>query len=80
MHSQSFDYHTQNTIHFINKKDEYISISLYGSVIRRQVNKRGHEIMVRNIKKFSVKTVTNGIHVTIISLTGDHYAKTISFD
>ncbi|MFB1050367.1 competence type IV pilus minor pilin ComGF [Paraliobacillus sp. JSM ZJ581] len=77
--TQTFDYHTEHTVHLINNKEENVTISLYGSVVRRQVNRKGHEILVRDIKKFSIKTVKNGIHVTITSLSGDHYAKTILF-
>ncbi len=78
--TQTFDHHTNNTIHLRKRTNEKVTISLYGSVIRRQVNHTGHEILVRDIRDFNIKTVKNGIHVTITALSGDCYAKTISID
>lgn len=76
--THSFEYHTNTSFHLTDQHGQKIVISLYGNVIRRQVNQTGHEIMVRNIKELTISTVTNGIHVTIKSITGDSYAKTIA--
>ncbi|WP_079708510.1 competence type IV pilus minor pilin ComGF [Paraliobacillus ryukyuensis] len=78
--ANSYDYHTSNSIHFISPNDENISVSLYGSSIRRQVNRKGQEILIRDITNFTVKPTKTGIQVLIRLKEGDRFAKKFTFD
>ncbi|GGM31627.1 competence protein ComGF [Paraliobacillus quinghaiensis] len=79
LHKNKYDYVENNTIHLTNESGKRITISYYPEVIRRQVNGVGHEIFVRNIETFHVKELSYGVHVSIITTSGESYAKTFSF-
>lgn len=55
------------------------SIGQYNQLIRRQVNGKGHEIYLRDVKDFTVTSLAYGFHVSILTLQGEHYEKTIVF-
>lgn len=69
----------ENQIIMIPNSGERISFELYGNLIRRQVNNLGHEIYLREIKSWDIVPVPNGIRITITSLQGEQYEKTIQY-
>ncbi|WP_112181303.1 MULTISPECIES: competence type IV pilus minor pilin ComGF [Paraliobacillus] len=79
IHENDFNYIDDNTIHLTKQTGEHILISPYQNTIRKQINNTGHEILVRNVKTFILEELSFGIHVTITTITGELYAKTISF-
>ena len=79
IYKNQYDYVENNTIHLTSESGKRITISFYPEVIRRQVNGDGHEIFVRDIDTFHVKELPYGLHVSIITTTGESYAKTFSF-
>lgn len=56
-----------------------VTIEKYQDLIRRQVNKQGHEIYLRNVKDLSFTSHDFGIRATVTSLQGEKYEKTIVF-
>lgn len=62
-----------------NEDDEIASFQKYDTLIRRQVDEGGHEIYLRDIEDFTVTSLAYGFHVTILSLQGERYEKTIVF-
>lgn len=79
VHENKFDYTTSNSIYLKNESGESVTISSYLKIIRRQINGKGHEILVRNITAFMVQELPYGLRITITIITGDIYEKTISF-
>lgn len=53
-----------NTLSLTALNGDIITITQYQHVIRRQVNGRGHEILLREVADFSL-TEENQIHITI---------------
>ncbi|WP_222928570.1 ComGF family competence protein [Oceanobacillus piezotolerans] len=62
----------------IQEDDSVVSFSLYQDVIRRQLDGRGHEIYLRDVKAFQVTSYTYGVRIKVTNLLGDTYEKTIS--
>lgn len=69
--------HTHNQLS-LKVDNNIVSFSRYGAVIRRQVNKQGHEIYQRDITDFSIKSVSNGLMVTITTHAGDVYERILT--
>lgn len=62
------------------KEDAVIAtFEQYGKLIRRQVDGSGHEFYLRDVEDFTVKLLSYGMHVNILTLQGEHYEKTIVF-
>lgn len=59
--------------------DKTVKFEQYGSLIRRRVDRRGHEIYLRDIKQVAYTPLPNGIRATVTSLQGEEYEKTIIF-
>lgn len=74
--SESYKMNKSSISYKIND-EEIGKISKYGDLIRRQVNNKGHEIYLRDIKDFSLESSTYGIHVVITTLSGEKYEETI---
>ncbi|MFC3039057.1 competence type IV pilus minor pilin ComGF [Virgibacillus xinjiangensis] len=55
------------------------TIEIYQNSIRRRVDGRGHEIYLRNIKHVEFLELNHGIRITVTSLKGDKYEKTLIF-
>lgn len=66
--------HTHNQL-LLQVDDNTVTFNRYGALIRRQVNNTGHEIYHRNISDFVLKSVANGVMVTITTLTGEVYER-----
>ncbi|MRH43136.1 hypothetical protein GH741_10640 [Aquibacillus halophilus] len=73
-------YSTVNSIVNIQKGNgEIVTIEKYQSLVRRRVAGQGHEVLVRDIKEFLIKPISNGIKIEVTTLEGDTYEKTFSF-
>lgn len=48
---------------------------LYGTVIRRQVQNKGHEIYIRNVQSVYFTHTEQGIHVELSTTNGEKYEK-----
>lgn len=59
--------------------DSEILIEQYGSLIRRQVDRKGHEILLQNIEKLSMDSNPYGIRLRIRNTLGETYEKVIVF-
>ncbi|WP_051681519.1 ComGF family competence protein [Virgibacillus alimentarius] len=73
---------SNNTVELVLEEDEEFviaSIEMYKDLIRRQVDGKGHEIYLRDIREFNLKSLPYGFKVTIVDLQGERYEKTISF-
>ncbi|MBP2078201.1 competence type IV pilus minor pilin ComGF [Oceanobacillus polygoni] len=51
------------------------SLELYGSLIRRQVNGKGHEIYLRDVEGITFTPLPYGVQVTVITTSGEKYEK-----
>lgn len=58
---------------------EIATIEKYDSLIRRQVDHKGHEVYVRDVKDLLFTNHPYGIQVMITTLQGEIYEKTIIF-
>ncbi|HLR41589.1 MAG TPA: ComGF family competence protein [Virgibacillus sp.] len=67
------------TLHVPGEEEAIASIGQYKQLVRRQVDGKGHEIYLRDIKDFTITSLAYGFHVSILSLQGEHYEKTIVF-
>jgi len=56
-----------------------VTIEKYNDLIRRQVNRKGHEIYLRDIENVFFKKIPYGISASIISSKGVKYEKHIVF-
>lgn len=62
-------------LHLFN--DDVVTIELYRQLVRRQLNGKGHEIYLRDIESFQIRSLPFGFTIHVTSLKGDHYEKTI---
>lgn len=75
----SFFVNNNNQLYFELNTGEIVIIEQYGSLIRKQVDGKGHEVYLRDVKNFSLKDLSYGIKVTVETIQGDAYEKTIVF-
>ena len=69
-----------NKLYLTLNEEETAKIETYQDVqVRRQVNNKGHELYLRNIKELKFEEVSYGIRTTVISKQGVTYEKTIIF-
>lgn len=75
---ESKNYHVnKDTISYQLENDDVSTFSKYQNLIRRQVNKKGHEIYLRDIQHLKIESVKYGVHLSITSIRGKTYEKTI---
>lgn len=55
------------------------TIGQYKDLIRRQVDREGHEIYLRDIKEVAFSTYSYGIRASVTTLQGEYYEKKIIF-
>lgn len=73
-------YGNHKILYFVNDNNRTIKISLYGSLIRRQVNDQGHEILLRDVDDFYVSIDEDKIIlITVTFRNGDRYEKTLAY-
>jgi len=66
----------QQSITYTNSTNRTISISAYGQNIRKQVNRQGHEILLRDINGYKVTILDEKFICMIVTLrNGDSYEK-----
>ncbi|WP_047979922.1 competence type IV pilus minor pilin ComGF [Ornithinibacillus contaminans] len=58
---------------------DLVTIEEYGRLIRRQVNRQGHEIYLRDIGNMTISPLPYGFTIGISSLQGEIYEKDIVF-
>jgi len=72
-------YERNNKLYFTVNERETATIEKYQDVIRRQVNRKGHEIYMRNIEQLETESLAHGIRVIVTTITGETYEKTILY-
>lgn len=60
-----------------HQEDDIATISSYQDVVRRQVNGKGHEIYLRNVKFINFEPLPSGIQVQVTNIEGELFEKTI---
>jgi len=78
IHSQSYQV-KNNKLYLYNTLGETITIEKYSTLIRRQVDRMGHEIYLRNVKSVSFKKLPYGLHVIVTLNGGETFEKSIIF-
>jgi competence protein ComGF len=77
---QAINYHVEDKKIYLTLIDgDTVTIEQYGDVVRRQVDGKGHEIYLRDIQDFHVRSLDYGFKLSITSFEGEHYEKTITF-
>ncbi|WP_058307458.1 ComGF family competence protein [Gracilibacillus massiliensis] len=66
-----------NQLYFLQNNGDIVVISLHKHKIRRQVNQRGHEELVRNIQEFRVAENEDDIKIYILTDSGEQIEKTL---
>src|SRR5699024_4926952 len=61
-----------------NSDNDQILISKYNNTIRRQVNRTGHEILLRDIEKFELKYNDHYLLIQLQMESGNTYEKVIT--
>lgn len=56
---------------FLKEGEEVISYEKYKDKIRRQVNMKGHEVMLQKVKSMKFEQIVNGVKLTVTDLN-DH--------
>lgn len=69
-------YVKNNRLYFKNKNGQLIKIEKYGSVVRRQVDRKGHEIYLRDVENFTIKQLDHHIFIEVHLKSGEVYEKT----
>lgn len=69
--------HDKNILYFTLNDEETAQIEQYKDTIRRRVNRKGHEIYLRNIKSILVRPNKIGYHYTVNTTKGESYEKVI---
>lgn len=71
-------YSENNTLYFKLKNGDIAKVEMYSQLIRRQVSNQGHEIYLRDVASWNVEPLAYGSKITVTTLKGDTYEKTIS--
>lgn len=70
----------QNRLYYRLETGETAKIEYYPPhLIRRQVEGRGHEVYLRNVKSFKTEELAAGVKITVITQKGDMYEKVIGY-
>ena len=72
-------YGNRHTLYLEQNNQRTIKISSYGSLVRRQVNEQGHEIVLRDINEFRVSETENMLHVNVMFRNGERYEKVLAY-
>src|SRR5699024_3401861 len=67
----------QKSINYELRNGEIAEISKYNDIVRRRVQGKGHEVFLRDVKKLSLKRISNGIQVELTTEQGEIYEKQI---
>ncbi|WP_379601261.1 competence type IV pilus minor pilin ComGF [Oceanobacillus profundus] len=55
------------------------TLELYGTLVRRQVNGKGHEIYLRDVVGISFTPLPYGVQVTVITTSEERYEKKFAY-
>lgn len=55
------------------------TLELYGTLVRRQVNGKGHEIYLRDVEGISFTPLPYGVQVTVITTSEERYEKKFAY-
>ncbi len=66
-----------NQLYFIQTNDDIVTISFHHQKIRRQVNSRGHEEILRDIKGFKLTERKDDIVIELTTDSGEQIEKTL---
>lgn len=72
-------YTSNNQLFFTLSTGETAQFHNYQDVIRRQVQGRGHEIYLRDVKSLMTTELPYGVHVQVTTLKGDTYERTLVY-
>lgn len=64
-----------NQLFFFQTNGDLVTISFHNNKIRRQVNGRGHEEILRNIKEFKLMNRNNDIAILLTTDSGEQIEK-----
>ncbi|SFL82384.1 Putative Competence protein ComGF [Gracilibacillus orientalis] len=64
-----------NQLHFMQTNGDLVTISYHNDKIRRRVNSRGHEEILRNIKDFNLTDSGDDIAIELITDSGEQIEK-----
>ncbi len=64
----------ETNISFINKQGQNVSINKFNNLIRRQIEGKGHEIMLLNVISVTFQKVDSGIELSVVSEAGKNYS------
>lgn len=78
LHSETYDVR-RNKIYLQQASDKVSTIELFGSVLRQQVDGTGHIVLMHNVQQVTFQKLSYGVHVTITSLGGETFEKSIIF-
>jgi len=70
---------SEHSLELLLQDDNTAIYSMYGRLIRRQVDGRGHEIYVRDVKDITFTPLPYGMLTEVTSLEGDVYEKVLVF-
>jgi len=70
---------SEHSLELLLPDDNTAIYSMYGRLIRRQVDGRGHEIYVRDVKDITFTPLPYGMLTEVTSLEGDVYEKVLVF-
>src|SRR5690625_567316 len=70
---------SEHSLELLLPDDNTAIYSMYGRLIRRQVDGRGHEIYVRDVKDITFTPLPYGMVTEVTSLEGDVYEKVLVF-
>ncbi|MFC4388540.1 competence type IV pilus minor pilin ComGF [Gracilibacillus marinus] len=67
-------YTVDNVVYFVDKQSRTVTYSKYNTSIRKQVNGKGHEVMLQNIEQFDIEALSEDIYkIRIISEENQSY-------
>lgn len=68
----------EGKIHFGKYNGETVTFEKYNTSIRRQVNSRGHEILLQNIKELKFSSAGNGFSLEVVDGADQSFSARIS--
>lgn len=69
---------SKNGVNFLQGDGRIINIDLYHQLIRQRVNNRGYEVLLHDVKSFSVSIVEKGIYIQLTTKEGKSYEKRLT--
>lgn len=77
--SHSYYIRNNNELVLIQENERKVSISQYDSLVRRQVDGKGHEIYLRDVEKLEIHPLSFGIRLVITVKEGESFEKEFAF-